>query len=109
MYPNINFVLRVDSKLIKEMYEYSFLNCVYVNDDCIIFFMSSKESILAKQKILKMKKAIYENLIESNLPTYHEIWKLLKHQSSCGYYYERSKEESSEEDMSLNEELIISM
>ena len=54
-----------------------------------------------------MKKAIYENLMESILPTHHEVCKVLKYQSSCGYYYEGSKGESSGEDMSLDEELII--
>ena len=75
----------------------------------IIFSMSRKESILAKHAILKKKKAIYENLVESSLPTHYVVCKVLKHQSLYGYFYEGSKGESSRKDMSLDEEMIIGM
>lgn len=55
--------------------------------------ISKKENILAKQAILKKKKAIYENLVESSLLTHHRICKVLKH---CGFCYKKSKEEFSE-------------
>ena len=75
----------------------------------IIFSMSKKESIQAKQVILKKKKTIYKNLVESTLSKHHEICKVLKHQLSCGDCCEVSKEKSSEEDISLGEELKIGM
>ena len=34
LYPRINFVPRADPKLIKEIFEYGFLNLIYVSDDC---------------------------------------------------------------------------
>ena len=34
LYPRINFVPRADPKLIKEIFEYGFLNPVCVSDDC---------------------------------------------------------------------------
>ena len=45
----------------------------------IILSMSRKESVLARQAILKKKKAIYENLMESILSTHHEVCKVLKY------------------------------
>ena len=66
----------------------------------IIFSMSRIENILARQAILKKKKGIYKNLVESSLPTHYEV---------CGYCYERSKGDSSGEDMSLDEDMIIGM
>lgn len=50
---------------------------------------------------------IYENLIKSNLPTHQEIYKMLKHKSSCDFYYEKFKKGFNQEDMLVNEELII--
>lgn len=47
--------------------------------------------------------------MESSLLTHHEVCKVLKHQSSYGYSYEGSKEESNREDMSPHEKLIIGM
>ena len=52
---------------------------------------ATKRTYNQKDNIEK-EKAIYENLVESNLPTHHEICKVIKHQSSCGYCYEGSKE-----------------
>ena len=75
----------------------------------LIFSMSRKENILPRQAILKKKKGIYENLVESSLPTHHEVCKVLKHQLSCGYCYEGSKGDFSGEDMSPDEDLIIGM
>lgn len=77
--------------------------------DHIIFSLSRKENIMARQTILKKKKAMYENLMESSLLTHHEVCKVLKHHSSYGYSYEESNDESNREDMSLHEELIIGM
>ena len=59
----------------------------------IIFSMSRKENILARHTILEKKKGIFKNLVESTLLTHHKIYKVLKHQSSCGYYYKGSKKE----------------
>ena len=75
----------------------------------LFFSMSRKENILARHAILKKKKGIYENLVESSLPTHHEVCKVLKHLSSCGYCYEGLKEDYSREDMSLDEDMIIGM
>ena len=75
----------IEMKVLYESFERINKEKVWLHEatkEHIIFFMSRKENILARQTILKKKKGIFENLVESTLLTHHEICKVLKYQSS---------------------------
>ena len=66
LYPMINFVPRADPKLIKEMFEYSFLNLIYVSDDCReIKELLEKitEAVNELKRISKIKEMIFIKIL----------------------------------------------
>ena len=66
LYPRINFVLGADSKLIKDMFEYGFLNHVCVSDDCRELKELSKKITKAVndlKRISKTKEMIFIKIL----------------------------------------------
>lgn len=66
------------------MFDYDFLSLVYVNDDSReleeLLEKKIKEVANDMKKIYRKKqKVIYENFVESSLPTHCKICKVLKH------------------------------
>lgn len=80
LYPRINFILGANPKFdLKNMFEYSFLNIIYVNNDCRKFEEFSekiKESINDLKIIFKTKEIIFIKVLATCLKYYDNKWYL---------------------------------
>ena len=87
LYPRINFMLGADPKLIKDMFEYGFLNLVYVSDDCKeIKELPAKvaEVVNDLKRISKTKEIIFVNILTACPEYYGNNWYPAQHMIQVG-------------------------